>query len=115
MTGTKKRKKSEAEVACSANKDLDDDGNFAKAPSSEDKEEDIDDIFAELKEKKKKLKFVGPNKKKLTSEKDDERWKEPKVHRFTTEGLPIYKYYHLGVNQNDGGTPLCPFDCDCCF
>ena len=30
-------------------------------------------------------------------------------------GLPVYKYFHLGMDQKDGGTPLCPFDCDCCF
>ncbi len=37
------------------------------------------------------------------------------VHRYTAEGLPVYKYFHLGMKQDDGGTSLCPFDCDCCF
>ena len=36
-------------------------------------------------------------------------------NRFTDEGLPVYKFYHLGMDQEDGGTPLCPFDCKCCF
>lgn len=39
----------------------------------------------------------------------------PSVHRWTSEGLPVYKYFHLGMKQEDGGTPLCPFDCKCCF
>jgi hypothetical protein len=39
----------------------------------------------------------------------------PSVHRYTPEGLPVYKYFHLGMQQDDGGTALCPFDCKCCF
>ena len=39
----------------------------------------------------------------------------PSVHRFTPEGLPVYKYFHLGMRQDDGGTAACPFDCNCCF
>ena len=29
-------------------------------------------------------------------------------------GLPVYKAHLLKVGDG-GGTPLCPFDCDCCF
>lgn len=29
-------------------------------------------------------------------------------------GLPVYKAHILKVGEG-GGTPLCPFDCDCCF
>ena len=40
---------------------------------------------------------------------------DPPVHRYDNEsGLPVYKYTGLLVGQG-GGTPLCPFDCDCCF
>ena len=39
----------------------------------------------------------------------------PVDRRYTPEGLPIYKYFHLGMQQEDGGTPQCPFDCECCF
>ena len=39
----------------------------------------------------------------------------PSVHRWTAEGLPVYKFFHLGMKQEDGGTALCPFDCKCCF
>lgn len=40
----------------------------------------------------------------------------PKVHRFDeSSGLPVYKFYDLGMKQDDGGTKNCPFDCWCCF
>ncbi|CEM07797.1 unnamed protein product [Vitrella brassicaformis CCMP3155] len=34
--------------------------------------------------------------------------------RYTEEGWPIYTEEELRIGQG-GGTPLCPFDCDCCF
>ncbi len=30
------------------------------------------------------------------------------------DGLPVYKAHLLKVGEG-GGTPLCPFDCNCCF
>eukprot|EP01041_Mallomonas_annulata_P005901 gene5901-11913_t len=40
---------------------------------------------------------------------------DPPVHRYDKEsGLPVYKAHLLLVGKG-GGTPLCPFDCDCCF
>ncbi|MCO5583970.1 hypothetical protein L7F22_037888 [Adiantum nelumboides] len=34
----------------------------------------------------------------------------------TNEGLSVYTEDELGWNRKDaGGTPLCPFDCSCCF
>ncbi|KAH7307029.1 hypothetical protein KP509_22G043000 [Ceratopteris richardii] len=39
-----------------------------------------------------------------------------KARRKTSDGLTIYTEEELGFNRKDaGGTPLCPFDCDCCF
>nr|GAT47862.1 predicted protein [Mycena chlorophos] len=35
--------------------------------------------------------------------------------RKTEEGFAIYKEDELGINDEGGDTPLCPFDCDCCF
>ena len=36
--------------------------------------------------------------------------------RRTAEGYRVYRAEELGWNKaNAGGTPLCPFDCDCCF
>ncbi|PIN22433.1 hypothetical protein CDL12_04863 [Handroanthus impetiginosus] len=34
----------------------------------------------------------------------------------TADGLSIYTEEELGIGKPEaGGTPLCPFDCDCCF
>ncbi|WWC63178.1 uncharacterized protein I303_105778 [Kwoniella dejecticola CBS 10117] len=35
--------------------------------------------------------------------------------RKTEEGFTIYKEVDLQIDPTAGGTPLCPFDCDCCF
>ena len=113
-----------------------DDADAAGAPSAES----VDDIFASLhaSRKAKKAKKPAEAKKETAApaEKaaarraaaddaaDDAKWKagaktaapgDPSVHRYTPEGLPVYKYFHLGMNQEDGGTPQCPFDCECCF
>lgn len=38
-----------------------------------------------------------------------------KVHRVDRDsGFNVYKAHHLGLGRG-GGTPLCPFDCKCCF
>lgn len=38
-----------------------------------------------------------------------------RVHRVDNEsGFNVYKAHHLGLGRG-GGTPLCPFDCKCCF
>lgn len=101
-------------------------------------EDSIDDIFATLKACKKQ-KATKPDCSDVSTKKirrsnrgtcipgdsddDDSAWRagtsrrchdEPKVHRYTEDGLAVYKYYHLGIQQDDGGTPYCPFDCDCC-
>ncbi|WVQ74802.1 hypothetical protein IAR50_004408 [Cryptococcus sp. DSM 104548] len=35
--------------------------------------------------------------------------------RKTEEGFLIYKEKELDIDPEAGGTPLCPFDCECCF
>mmetsp|Transcript_23703 Transcript_23703/g.28529 ORF Transcript_23703/g.28529 Transcript_23703/m.28529 type:complete len:103 (-) Transcript_23703:340-648(-) len=87
----------------------------------------LDEIFSALSKESKKKKHdpekkkIQQKEKKIMSKEEEAEWKvgsrtkEPSVHRYTAEGLPVYKYYHLGMKQDDGGTPLCPFDCDCCF
>jgi hypothetical protein len=42
---------------------------------------------------------------------------EAKPVRFDSEaGMKVYKAAALGVSKpGSGTTPLCPFDCDCCF
>jgi hypothetical protein len=49
--------------------------------------------------------------KKRAEEADDKR---PKPVRFTEEGYRIYTLEELNVGKG-GDTPLCPFDCNCCF
>ncbi|KAJ7107629.1 hypothetical protein C8R43DRAFT_1044712 [Mycena crocata] len=49
---------------------------------------------------------------------DSERFKDSRgfgPRRKTEEGWSIYKEDELGIGDNGGDTPLCPFDCDCCF
>jgi len=53
------------------------------------------------------------------NEKDDEeRFKDSRgsgPRRKTEEGYSIYKEDELGMRDEGGDTPLCPFDCQCCF
>ena len=119
----KKAKKRKAEAAAAA---------AADAPaSSAAAEETVDDIFAALKKEKRPPKAEKPKKKAkrdaAADRAEDDAWRagrpptppgrqeNPQVHRYAADGLPVYKYFHLGMDQQDGGTPLCPFDCDCCF
>jgi len=49
---------------------------------------------------------------------DDQRFKDSRgsgPRRKTEEGWSIYKEDELGIGDEGGDTPLCPFDCDCCF
>ncbi|CAN6281772.1 unnamed protein product [Urochloa humidicola] len=47
---------------------------------------------------------------------DEEEFEEKRPRRRTADGLTIYSAEELGFGKADaGGTPLCPFDCECCF
>ncbi|ADV22644.1 hypothetical protein I305_04393 [Cryptococcus gattii E566] len=49
---------------------------------------------------------------------DDEIFRDSRgtgPRRKTEEGFLIYKEAELQIDPEAGGTPLCPFDCDCCF
>ena len=35
--------------------------------------------------------------------------------RVDSDGMKIYSAASLGINDKGGDTPLCPFDCECCF
>ena len=103
----------------------------ARAAAAAADGETIDDIFGELKRPKPTAPppapapAPAPPRDRATDAAEDDAWRagarrpadagDPSVHRFTDEGLPVYKFYHLGMDQEDGGTPLCPFDCKCCF
>ena len=118
-----KKRKAEAAAAAAAQSSSD------TAPAAA--EESVDDIFAALKKEKRPPKAEKPKKKAkrdaAADRAEDDKWRagrpptppgrqeNPQVHRYAADGLPVYKYFHLGMDQQDGGTPLCPFDCDCCF
>lgn len=103
-------------------------------PSSAQKKRggEIDEIFAGKKRKKseaekadkpeavtKRPKQTKKNTKKKTKKPEDtgDFADPPSRPRKTTEdGLAIYTEDELGINKADAGnTPLCPFDCSCCF
>ncbi|KAI9062961.1 DUF1764-domain-containing protein [Trametes sanguinea] len=49
---------------------------------------------------------------------EEERFKDSRgtgPRRTTEEGFAIYKEDELGITDQGGDTPLCPFDCQCCF
>ncbi|KZS96489.1 DUF1764-domain-containing protein [Sistotremastrum niveocremeum HHB9708] len=53
-----------------------------------------------------------------TSRIDDEDFKDSRgtgPRRTTEEGFSVFKEDELKINPESGGTPLCPFDCDCCY
>ncbi|KAJ6604455.1 hypothetical protein DFH09DRAFT_1122747 [Mycena vulgaris] len=53
-----------------------------------------------------------------STKEDTERFKDSRgsgPRRKTEEGWSIYKEDELGIGDAGGDTPLCPFDCDCCF
>ncbi|GJE86010.1 DUF1764 domain-containing protein [Phanerochaete sordida] len=57
-------------------------------------------------------------KKAKVSREDEERFKDSRgtgPRRKTEEGFFIFKEDELGINPESGETPLCPFDCQCCF
>jgi len=97
--------------------------NKGKSGVDEDEEEEIkkddldeiDEIFAQKKSKKKAKKEDKPI---APPPKDDSDWfnsrsSMPSAVRYEN-GLPVYTMKQLKIGQG-GGTPLCPFDCDCCF
>ncbi|KAH9835665.1 uncharacterized protein C8Q71DRAFT_762972 [Rhodofomes roseus] len=62
---------------------------------------------------------VATKKKRSKPDKDEEtRFKDSRGNgprQKTEEGYTIYKEDELGMSNSGGDTPLCPFDCDCCF
>ncbi|KAG1757420.1 hypothetical protein EDB19DRAFT_1657375 [Suillus lakei] len=53
-----------------------------------------------------------------TRKEDEDRFKDSRgsgPRRKTDDGFNIYKEDELGISNAGGDTPLCPFDCECCF
>ena len=98
-------------------------------PSSAHKKlgSEIDEIFASKKRKKseaeksedatKKPKKSKQNIKKKRKESTGvENFSASRSRKKTADGFTIYTEEELGINKADAGsTPLCPFDCSCCF
>ncbi|XP_058735461.1 uncharacterized protein C6G9.01c [Vicia villosa] len=97
---------------------------------------EIDEIFAGKKRKKPDVKKGGKadqanqatkssdktkkrtNEKKKTKRADEDEFIErsSRSRKKTADGLTIYTEEELGLSKGDAGnTPLCPFDCSCCF
>ena len=81
-----------------------------------------DDIFSGLSDKKKKRKrdeeklLLKEKSAKLKKKKmRDERCKMVPLRIDEDTGFNVYSEESLNLNRVSGGTPLCPFDCDCCF
>ncbi|KAG2318641.1 hypothetical protein Bca52824_011854 [Brassica carinata] len=90
---------------------------------------EIDDIFGGRK-KKKKLEVETSDEKETPVKKADmakRKRKRSEIEGFnsnpktgprkrTEDGLLVFTEDELGINKaNAGNTPLCPFDCQCCF
>ncbi|KAH7533036.1 hypothetical protein FEM48_Zijuj04G0087300 [Ziziphus jujuba var. spinosa] len=107
-------------------------GKKRKEPITEKTEEANEDLNSKPKKMKKKndkrFKDEEANedlnsKPKKMKKKNDKRFKDEdpadsssRPRKKMQDGLNIYTEEELGINKGDaGGTPLCPFDCSCCF
>jgi len=68
---------------------------------------------AKAKRSKNKTKSLVNNDKDDLKRFQDSRGSGPRLR--TEEGFLIYKEEELGITSSGGDTPLCPFDCECCF
>lgn len=105
-------------------------------PSSTPKKavNEIDEIFAGKKRKKSEMVNTGKpdevtkktdktkkkkkNMKRKTYGSDDGKFvdRPSRPRKKTEDGLTVYTEEELGISNADAGnTPLCPFDCSCCF
>lgn len=90
---------------------------FIEEMNRESDEDSLDDIFEELKSKKKVVDVSKKEECKKKPFQDDMGFTKEgyaKKLKYTEEGYRIYTSEELKLGQG-GGTDLCPFDCDCCF
>ncbi|XP_059435374.1 uncharacterized protein C6G9.01c [Corylus avellana] len=84
-------------------------GKKRKKSEPEKAEKPNEDATRNPKKMKKKNKNKGSN---------DGGFVDPpsRPKKRTKDGLALYTEEELGINKADAGsTPLCPFDCSCCF
>ncbi|GMI97951.1 hypothetical protein like AT5G11760 [Hibiscus trionum] len=103
-----------------------------QSPAPKKAGNEIEEIFSGIKRKKPDSKGTeNPNgdeslkpksskkkKSKQSKENRDEGLSESssRPRKKTADGFTIYTEEELGISKSDAGnTPLCPFDCDCCF
>ncbi|KAI9292877.1 DUF1764-domain-containing protein [Neoconidiobolus thromboides FSU 785] len=102
-----------------------DKSSITKNINSKDNDKFIDDLFSKKKSTKPKVdKIVFQEKNTLNSkqkpiinEEDDffdSRGTKGK-RKLTEEGYPIFDLKELKIGEGEGDTPLCPFDCKCCY
>jgi len=88
----------------------------AKPSSTPEKSgNEIDDILSG--KKRKKPEQIKADKANVNGEEKPKSMKKKKKKKKSKEdGFSINTEDELGFNNSSGGgTPLCPFDCDCCF
>ncbi|XP_061371454.1 uncharacterized protein C6G9.01c [Gastrolobium bilobum] len=104
------------------------------SPATKKAVSEIDEIFAgkkrknseggksgkpdEVNKRTDKTKKKKKNVKRETKGLDDGEFvdRPSRSKKKTEDGLSIYTEEELGIGKTDaGGTPLCPFDCSCCF
>ncbi|OVA11748.1 Protein of unknown function DUF1764 [Macleaya cordata] len=104
-----------------------------KKPSLEQKKpgNEIDEIFSSKKNRTAELDEVEKTEENSSSKREKVKKKKKKSkasesdgfvdppsrpRKKTNDGLTVYTEEELGISKSDaGGTPLCPFDCSCCF
>ncbi len=104
--GGKKRKK---EVGTAGSGEDQKSGAAAAAGAAEIENSDVREVRSRKKKKTKTKKTAGKSLEPVEKSSGLSRKK-------TDDGLPVYSEAELGFNKKEaGGTPLCPFDCECCF
>ncbi|KIK06848.1 hypothetical protein K443DRAFT_673756 [Laccaria amethystina LaAM-08-1] len=123
----KAKKKAKKPKLVSAHEDPAHASSSAITPASKKRPppETVVDTSANLPSLKRQKKETGPGKVRVRqttksdlSEPNGGLFKDSRgsgARRTTDEGLSIYKEDELGIRDDGGDTPLCPFDCDCCF
>ncbi|GAB2235412.1 hypothetical protein Droror1_Dr00025837 [Drosera rotundifolia] len=84
--------------------------------SKKKKRDEIDEIFSTGKGAKKVKETKKMKKRPRIATECGSSDQQAAPRRRTKDGFTIYTEEELGISRREGGdTPLCPFDCSCCF